>query len=239
MVVKVLSKDLIYGFQNYKPEGYPEVSYEDAKAEWDDRIGNARVQAKNWRFMALGMVVISLYLLFINHDISRKSRITPYVVERGSNGAVVTVAPAARMNYHPGEKEIKYFLGQFINKTRSLSIDPVVAKQNWLDAYKFLNQQGTNKMNQYVKENDPFTNIGKKTTQVQVVVIVPLTKDTYQAQWQEEVFSNMGNLENRYRMTGVFTIMFSEPKTEEEILKNPLGIYIKDFSWVRDVTDNN
>ncbi len=32
----------------------PETPYQRAAQAWDDRIGSARVQAKNWRLMAFG-----------------------------------------------------------------------------------------------------------------------------------------------------------------------------------------
>jgi len=32
-------------------------------------------------------------------------------------------------------------------------------------------------------------------------------------------------------MSGVFTIAIKPPENEEMALKNPLGIYITDFSW--------
>lgn len=223
---------------NFKPEGYPTFPYENAKKEWDDRIGNARVQAKHWRYMALGTLLICFYLLYINHDITSKSRITPYVVDHGRDGSAVAIGPAIRMNFMPAGKEIKFFLGQFVQKTRSLPLDPVVAKNNWLVAYRFLTQSGTAKMNQYVKDKDPFLNIGKEMVDVKINVIVPLSKDSYQVRWQEDVFTNQGALIKRYQMTGLFTVTFSEPTTEEEIMYNPLGLYIKDFSWDKDIQNS-
>ncbi|MEM7530266.1 MAG: VirB8/TrbF family protein, partial [Pseudomonadota bacterium] len=32
----------------------PVTPYQKAAQVWDDRMGSARVQARNWRFMALG-----------------------------------------------------------------------------------------------------------------------------------------------------------------------------------------
>ncbi|MGE5604378.1 MAG: conjugal transfer protein TrbF [Bacteroidota bacterium] len=230
-----MAKELLYATPSYKPEGTPVLSYDRAKKEWDSRIGDARSQAKNWRLCALGLIALCLLQAYIINNISRKSRITPYVVEHNPDGSAAAVGPATEMNFTPQEPEIKYFLGQFVQRTRSLPLDPVVAKNNILAAYKFLDQTGTFKMNQMMKENDPFANLTKETHQVQVNVIVPLSKDTYQVRWREEIYSNTGVLQKKYQMTGLFTINFVPPKTEEEILANPLGLYIKDFSWAPEV----
>ncbi len=225
------TKELNQATKSYKPEGFPVVSYDKAKHEWDDRIGNSRAQAKNWRLCALGLVVLCLFLAYIINNISNKSRITPYVVKLGPDGSALAVGPAVEMNYKPQEQEVKYFLSQFVQKTRSLSLDPVVAKQNWLTVYKYLSQSGTFKMNQLVQDNDPFADLGALTKQVEVNVIVPLSKNTYQVRWREDIYTINGSLKERYQMTGIFTVSFAEPKTETEILNNPLGLYISDFSW--------
>ncbi|MGQ7322988.1 VirB8/TrbF family protein, partial [Streptococcus suis] len=37
----------------------PETPYQRAAQVWDERIGSARVQAKNWRIMAFGSLALS------------------------------------------------------------------------------------------------------------------------------------------------------------------------------------
>ena len=37
----------------------PETPYQKAAQVWDERIGSARVQAKNWRLMAFGCLLLS------------------------------------------------------------------------------------------------------------------------------------------------------------------------------------
>ncbi|RVB81196.1 conjugal transfer protein TrbF, partial [Mesorhizobium sp. M7A.F.Ca.AU.002.03.1.1] len=37
----------------------PETPYQRAAQVWDERIGSARVQAKNWRVMAFGSLVLA------------------------------------------------------------------------------------------------------------------------------------------------------------------------------------
>ena len=41
----------------------------------------------------------------------------------------------ANRDFQPSDEQIAYFLGRFITAVRSLSIDPVVVRQGWLEAY--------------------------------------------------------------------------------------------------------
>ena len=72
------------------------------------------------------------------------------------------------------------------------------------------------------------------TTKIISVNKITNTKDTYQIRWSEEIFGINGAVEETRNYTGVFTVDHAILKTEEQILKNPLGIVIKDFSISRE-----
>lgn len=44
---------------HYGKTPQPETPYQHAAQVWDERVGSARVQAKNWRYMAFGSLVLS------------------------------------------------------------------------------------------------------------------------------------------------------------------------------------
>ena len=70
-----------------------------------------------------------------------RSTITPYVVEVDTLGDVRTVGPAVAA-YEPTDAQIAYHLARFIENVRSLSIDPIVVRQNWLRAYDYATDRG-------------------------------------------------------------------------------------------------
>lgn len=47
---------------HYGKTPQPETPYQKAAQIWDERIGSARVQAKNWRYMAFGSLILSCRL---------------------------------------------------------------------------------------------------------------------------------------------------------------------------------
>ncbi|HUY02550.1 MAG TPA: conjugal transfer protein TrbF, partial [Rhodocyclaceae bacterium] len=106
----------------------PATPYQRAGQLWDQRIGSARVQAANWRLMAFGCLALAAVVTV--DDIRTHSRVmvTPFVVEVDHLGAVQAIAPA-RAELQPTDTEIAYFLAQFIERVRGLSVDPVVVRQ--------------------------------------------------------------------------------------------------------------
>ena len=66
---------------NYGRSEAPVTPYQKAAQVWDERLGSARVQARNWRFMAFGALGLAIGLSFQIAVLSTTSRVTPYVVE--------------------------------------------------------------------------------------------------------------------------------------------------------------
>src|SRR3546814_988443 len=60
----------------------PVTPYQRAAQVWDDRIGSARVQAKNWRLAFFGCLALSGGLAGGLVWQSARGTITPWVVER-------------------------------------------------------------------------------------------------------------------------------------------------------------
>src|SRR5690606_37786944 len=114
----------------------PATPYQSAAQVWDKRIGSARVQAKNWRLMAFGCLVLALLMAAGLVWRSAQSIVTPYVVEVDQTGQVRAVGEAAT-RYRPDDAQQAHHVARFITMVRSLSIDPIVVRQNWLDAYDY------------------------------------------------------------------------------------------------------
>src|SRR3546814_8508605 len=59
----------------------PVTPYQKAAQLWDERIGSARLQARNWRMMAFGSLALSMLLSGGLVWQAARSHITPSVVE--------------------------------------------------------------------------------------------------------------------------------------------------------------
>ncbi len=110
--------------------------------------------------------------------------VTPYVVEVDTNGSVRAIGPATE-NFIPSDAQITHQLADFISNVRSVSIDPVVLRQNWLEAYSFATDQAAITLNAYATENDPFADIGQRSVTVDVASIVRSSNDSFEIRWRE------------------------------------------------------
>jgi type IV secretion system protein VirB5 len=217
----------------YSQTTEPVTPYQAAGQVWDERIGSARVQAKNWRLMAFGC--LSLALLMAGGLVwrSAQSIVTPYVVEVDQAGQVRAVGQAATP-YKPSDAQIAHHLVRFIADVRSLSIDPVVVRQNWLEAYEYTTDKAAATLNEYARANDPFSRIGQNSVSVEVSSIVRASDSSFQLRWVERSYVN-GSLAGTERWTAVLSIVLQPPRTEERLRRNPLGIYVNGLSWSREL----
>jgi type IV secretion system protein VirB5 len=219
--------------QRYGLTAEPETPYQRAGQLWDERIGSARVQARNWRLMSFGLLALAIALAGGLIWQSTQSRVTPYVVQVDKFGAVQAVGPAVQ-NYTPTDAEIAWYLARFVTDVRSLSIDPVVVRRNWLEAYDYATDHGAVFLNQYAQTNDPFKAVGERTVSVQVTSVVRVSDNSFQVKWTEQIFEH-DTLAKTDRWTAILSIVTKQPASAETLKKNPLGLYVNGVNWSREL----
>jgi type IV secretion system protein VirB5 len=219
--------------QRYGATSEPVTPYQKAGQLWDERIGAARVQARNWRLMAFGCLALSVGLSGGLLWQSMQSRVVPYVVEVDKFGETRTVAPAIQ-NYRPADMQIAWHLARFVANVRSVSTDPVLVRQNWLAAYDFATDRAALFLNEYARTNDPFGKIGTRSVSVQVTSVVRASDSSFQVKWTEQVFER-GSLASTTRWTAILTVVIQPRSTADQLRKNPLGLFVNAIDWSREL----
>ena len=217
----------------YADTPQPATPYQSAAQVWDERIGSSRVQARSWRLMAFGCLTLAVLMAGGLVWRSAQSIVTPYVVEVDNAGQVRAVGEAATP-YRPNDAQMAYHLGRFIGLVRSLSIDPIVVRQNWLDAYNYTTDKGAVALNEYARVSDPFARIGKESVTVQITSVTRASDASFNVRWTEQRFVN-GAPAGTERWNAVISIVQQTPRTEQRLRKNPLGIYVNGLSWSREL----
>ena len=217
------------GQDQYAGDIRPANQYQKAAQVWDSRIGDARVQASNWRLMALMLGALSIVLAIFLGVVASNKQVESFVIPVDNIGRVGQVRLLGDM-YNPSKAEVGYFLGEFLKKIRSKSIDPVVMRKNWTEAYNYISIEAEQKLNEYALQERPLENIGDDARSVEIQSIVQRSPDTYQIAWQEKEFTK-GQARGVSFFTGIFTVSLDKPKTAEAVFKNPLGIKIKSMTW--------
>jgi len=211
----------------------PETPYQKAAQVWDDRIGSARVQAKNWRYMAFGSLILSAGFAGALVIQSARGTVVPWVVQVDKLGQAQSVAPATA-DYRPTDPQIAWHLARFIEQVRSIPADPIIVRQNWLRAYEWTTDRGAGALNDYARTNDPFTKVGKQQIAVDVSSVIRASPNSFRVAWTERRYEN-GQLSATERWTAILTIVVQPPRDAERLKANPLGIYVNAISWSREI----
>lgn len=210
--------------------------YQTAGQAWDERIGSARVQARNWRLVALGLLCLLFVMTAALIWQTQRSIITPYVVEVDHLGEVRAVGPASQ-DYRPSDAHIAYLLERFMRNVRSIPLDPIVLRQSWLEAYDYVTERGAATLNEYARINNPFVRVGKASVAIDIRSIVRASDSSFQVRWTERNFTNGAATGVEY-WTAILSVRVQPPKDEQRLNKNPLGLYVDGLNWSRETVIN-
>lgn len=211
----------------------PETPYQRAGQAWDDRIGSARVQARNWRIMALGELLLIVGLSGALAWMGTRGTVVPWIVQVDKIGRAQAIGPA-ESGHRASDPEIAWHLGHFIEQVRSVPVDPIVLREDWLAAYDFTTDRGAAALNDFARVNDPFSRIGKEQVAVDISSVIRASPDSFRVAWIERRYLN-GQLATTERWTAILTVVVRPPTDVESLRRNPLGIYIHAINWSREL----
>jgi type IV secretion system protein VirB5 len=217
-----------------KPAKFPENAFNRARAEWNDRIGGNIQSARNWRlatFGALGVAALAICGLIYQ---SGKATVVPYYVRVAENGQPFVVG-AVPEKFSPSLNEVRWQLGTWLMWVRSAPLDPVVVKTNYGNALAFMRQGAANKLNEWAQGERRLKNIGRETVEFELTAVTPISgSSSYQARWREVFRGSEGQPKEEQRWVATFDVDVQPPASSDAILRNPIGLFIKDFQWTRE-----
>ncbi|MCW2387169.1 type IV secretion system protein VirB5 [Sphingobium sp. B11D3B] len=219
---------------HYGQSPEPITPYQRAAQVWDDRIGSARVAAKNWRLAFFGCLALSGGLTVGLVWQSARGTIIPWVVEVDKLGAAQAVAPADA-DYRPTDPQIAFHLARFIEQVRAVPADAIVLRENWLRAYDFTTDKGALALNDYARNNDPFAQVGKTQVAVDVSSVIRASNDSFRIAWTERRYVD-GALAETSRWSAILTVTIQTPRSPEALRKNPLGLFVNALNWSKELS---
>lgn len=210
-----------------------ETPYQKAGQIWDERIGSARVQARNWRLAFFATLMMSGGLAAGLIWQSSRGTITPWVVQVDRLGQAEAIGPATAA-YRPTDPQIAWYLAHFIQEVRSIPDDPIVLRQNWLDAYNYVTDKGALRLGEFARTSDPFAKIGKEQIAVDVSSVIRASDDSFRVEWIERHYVNDA-LAATEHWSAILTIVIQTPDDADHLRKNPLGIYVHALNWSKEL----
>ena len=195
--------------------------------------GRRGCKARNWRLAFFGMLFLSGGLTAGIVWQSARGTVTPWVVQVDKLGQSQAVAPALA-DYRPTDPQIAWHLARFIQGVRGIPADPVVLRQNWLEAYNYVTDKGALALNDYARTNDPFSKIGKTQVSIDVASVIRASSDSFRVAWTERRYADDA-LASTERWSAILTIVVQPPTDADRLKKNPLGVYVHALNWSKEL----
>ena len=221
---------------NSKTAVQPTQIYFDAQKKWYERTGDIMGQKNLWQAVALVAMFAALTAIGGLIIVACRSQFVPYVVQVDKLGQPAAVR-RADVAENVSEKVVIYMLASYITAARTVCLDEKMMADNVWKAYALLRagDPATIKMAEYYKDKElsPLHH-REGTVSVEVVSVLRQNEETWEVSWYETEYQSSGTQKKRRRMRALLNVYIQPPistTTEEEIRRNPLGVYIKDYSW--------
>ena len=194
------------------------------------------------RYLKLFLVSVAINLfqsvanIYLGFRASNNIKLIWTRVEKNT-GAIVGTDVVTKNNMKVGEDEIKYFIQKFVLDVRTVPMDKKYYNEKIQEQSFYLTNASQEKLNNMVRNDGILTLISeRRTSSTKIISVnkVTNTNNTYQVRWSEEIFGPNGEKNETRNYIGMFTVDYAVLNTEEEYLKKPLGIIIKDFSISRE-----
>jgi len=206
--------------------------YFDGRKEWNIRYGSYIKQIEVWKIITFISLLITLMAVAGLIYIGSQNKLIPYIVEVDKVGEVRAVNYAKQTNISE-EKVIKYSLAEYIRNFRTIYGDAKIQKDMIFKVYRYLSPSypAYNMVNAYFKENSPFERLETERVRVKVNSIVKINKGTYQIDWEEVVSDPRGMKLRTDNFKASITMLTVPPSSQADIMKNPIGLFIKEFNF--------
>jgi type IV secretion system protein TrbF len=212
------------------PPQAPLTAFTRAPQAWFEVYGVPVVERTRYFVLALLLALALLAAAVALAVTVPLKSVVPYVIERNDNGAV-TPMPAAAQKYLPGAAEKRYFIAQWARKL--LTIDRYFTETYLSEAYLSTRGKATAEFTDWLQRNAPIAELQKDPSLTRTVSIssVSLLQDDVALVRLATERRSMSNPEARTARS-VLTVNFvvQAPKTEEELFRNPIGLFVSHFS---------
>jgi type IV secretory pathway TrbF-like protein len=226
-----------------KPETTVENPYLTAQRTWNNHTGSVVAARDMWQIVGILGLMIGLGGVGGMIYIGSQSKFVPYVVEVDQLGQALAITPAQEAA-KADPRIVHAAIASFINDLRLVTPDVALQRKAVFRAYSMLSAEdpATAKANEWLngtEDSSPFKRATAEMISIEIQTVIPQTDDTWQIDWIETVRDRQGVVKGKpFRMRALVTVYLvpaTPQTTEEQIRKNPLGIYVRDFSWAKQV----
>jgi type IV secretion system protein VirB5 len=211
----------------------PVSAYERARRVWFEQYGSAVVERRRYFLLAALLTVACLAEALVIFRMMPLKTVVPYVIRVADTGAV-SVNPMGAEVYRPGEREIRYFLADWIKKV--MTINRNTSERLLTEAFTiFTRERASDEFRDFINRQKPIERaaIGE-TRAVSVRAINFIAPESVVVSFVTETRrpGEPPQIED-WRASINFRVI--PPVSEKEILENPVGLYVTHFTIEREI----
>ncbi len=207
--------------------------YVEARREWNDRYLELVRERRVWQAVGCAGVGLSLILAAGMIWVSLQHKTVPYVVEVDSLGAALAIRPAETGGHPVDDRIVRYQLAAFIRGTRQVIADRIAMKKGLEQVYAYARGPARAYLDEYYRANNPFEVAKTYVVVPTVTSLLRLSSTSWQLRWTEEQRGLDGLPLGKSQWEGVLTTEVIPPTSEETVHVNPLGLYVTDLRWTK------
>ncbi|MDG6882809.1 conjugal transfer protein TrbF [Phocoenobacter uteri] len=215
--------------------------YIDARINYRSNEEKEKSNTRMWQIASLSALFIVAILAGGYVAEKKESKFIPYIVEVNQLGQSMTSKIAQRA-IPTDPRIIKATLAEFISNLRLVTPDSELQKRAIRKVYYHLldNTPGIKQTNEFFSDDksNPFHRAEKVIVNCEILSVLPQTKKSWQVTWLEHVRSHNGDDLGTTRRTGIIQVIVKEntnDTTEDEIRRNPLGIFIQSYALSEEI----
>lgn len=211
------------------PGNAPMTALEKGRHIWFEQYGSAVVERNRY---FISMFVLSLLCLAegaIIYQMMPLKTVVPYVIKVADNGSVIA-RNAATSDFVAGEKEISYFMVEWTKNL--MTLDRQLTERNLKAAMRRTSGVASSQLSKFVTDTKPFIALSEMPDLVRTVDIITMPAEIANKVMMLRIETVARNAKEvlvtkRYQLTLHYAL--APPKTEQEIMDNPIGFFITDF----------
>ncbi len=214
----------------------PLTAFEKARREYFERTGTPVVERARYFVLAalFGIAFISVVVALIR--LMPLNRVEPYVVHVDRLTGEARASRSSAQAYKPGEREKQYFIVRYVRGL--LAIDRNTVAQALEEVYRNSRGKAIDEFTEYVKATKPIVRARTEADLVRTVEIKSYSPLNEQSAIVRVETIERGLNKAPVRKSLVITVHFAidPPKTESEIMANPIGLFVTHFAINEDLT---
>ncbi|MBR5432396.1 MAG: hypothetical protein IK119_08485 [Bacteroidales bacterium] len=217
-----------------------ENPYLSARKEYGDRYGSSVKDAARWRQISFFLIMLCVAFGALMMWMASQNKVIPYIVQVDKQGYAVAIK-SSEQGAVADTRVIVATLGGFFVNFKTVITDVSSQKRMVNDVYSYLAKGSAAEsfVSHYYQEHNPFVatqDRNRYTVQVEIRSIVRSGSNdkSWQVLWSEEKLEQ-GTVIERTDWRAIVSIAVSPVRELEEVIKNPLGIFITDINMAQDL----